>query len=224
MSEPTKQQRVQTAIARALLSVLLLIPVGVYLWKFGWEVTADHQRWSEFGSAMGGIYTPVLALLTLAMLIVQLQMQGRLNAHTFDSAWVQDARADLNFYYGHLLEQLDSKIGEDLTVKAALVKGLAYLQSSALTQPPAEQAAQAISQLAPRIEAIWQGVNSVVAGLKAHDSPPFKTARSSAKSKAVALFGFETCVALDNLCWVRSKGKLAYSDFSDAVASVGKVS
>ena len=80
------------------IAAVLLAPIAMYVWTFGPTITDNHARWSEMGSAMSGIYAPILAILTLLLLSIRVGLQGRMNEHTFDQSYVQDARADLHFY------------------------------------------------------------------------------------------------------------------------------
>ncbi|MFJ5253621.1 hypothetical protein ACIP8I_00270 [Pseudomonas sp. NPDC088414] len=50
---------------------ILALPIAVYSCEFGFGVWAAHEDWSRMGSALGGIYSPMIALLTLALLYRQ---------------------------------------------------------------------------------------------------------------------------------------------------------
>lgn len=216
--QASKKERRQTAIARLMLGVVLLIPIAVYLWKFGFVLSSNHTRWSEFGSVMGGIYAPVLALLTLAMLIVQLQIQAKLNEHTFDSAYVQDARGDLQFFLDHLRTELAASFAEGVTVRDALVGRLGYLTKDSLLEPSVSQEAKSLNKKFNRLMPLWSGVNSVFAGLGNAGYPPYSNNYATAKLKAIALLSYECCAGLDNLSWLASDGAMGSSEFSDAVS------
>ena len=73
-------------LMRLATLALLLAPIVIYVDKFGGDITSDHQRWAEMGSAMSGIYGPILAFLAFAVLILQARMQGEANKHMFDQA------------------------------------------------------------------------------------------------------------------------------------------
>ncbi len=55
--------------------LLLCLPIIFYIYNFGLGIWQEHSDWAVMGSALGGIYTPILAILTLAVLIKQLQLQ-----------------------------------------------------------------------------------------------------------------------------------------------------
>ena len=51
-----------------IISLIMLMPIAVYIWRFGIIISNQHLRWAEMGSAMSGIYAPILSLLTLVVL------------------------------------------------------------------------------------------------------------------------------------------------------------
>jgi len=167
---------------------------------------------------MGGIYAPVLALLTLAMLIVQLQIQAKLNEHTFDSSYVQDARGDLQFFLDHLRIELAASFVEGVTVRDALVVRLGYLTKDSLRESSALQEAKLLDQKFNRLMPLWSGVNSVFAGLGSADYPPYSNNFATARLKAIALLSYECCAGLDNLSWLASSEAMKHCEFSSAVA------
>ncbi|MFM2623043.1 hypothetical protein [Vibrio owensii] len=58
-------------IVWAFLIVTYLIPILLYAYTFGVGVWKEHQSWSEMGSALGGIYSPLVAFTTLLLLYRQ---------------------------------------------------------------------------------------------------------------------------------------------------------
>jgi hypothetical protein len=78
------------AIAFGIIAVVVLAwPIGAYVVKFGTSVSGEHTRWAEFWSAMSGIYAPILALATLALLAMQYSLQRRVHKHEKDQAFIQ---------------------------------------------------------------------------------------------------------------------------------------
>ena len=75
---------------------------------------------------MAGIYTPALTILTLLVLIAQVRLQHRINEHTFDQSYIQDARADLHFYLEQLVNELSKEFDDGSALQAMLIGAFAY--------------------------------------------------------------------------------------------------
>ena len=56
---------------------LVLTPMAMYVHTFGSELSHSHSRWAEMGTAMGGIYAPMLAIATAFILAMQFNLQRR---------------------------------------------------------------------------------------------------------------------------------------------------
>jgi hypothetical protein len=50
-----------------------------YLNNFGFHLSSNHTRWSEFGSFFGGVVGPLLAFFSLLYLAIQIEMQWKEN-------------------------------------------------------------------------------------------------------------------------------------------------
>jgi hypothetical protein len=68
-SAPPDPRKLSVVVRLILVAVLavLVSPLIVYMAVFGVSISHDHTRWGEMGSAMSGIYSPILALLALLM-------------------------------------------------------------------------------------------------------------------------------------------------------------
>lgn len=159
---------------------------------------------------MAGIYAPILAILTLVVLLAQVQLQSRLNEHTFDQGYVQDARADIHFYLEQLVHALSLEFAEGASVQSMLVTGFGRISEVELKEAKLIQAAEVFNQRSHRLVAMWSAIYAVLAGLKANDYPPYSNNYATAKQKAIAMLSYECCVALDNLMWSVSEGRLSH--------------
>jgi hypothetical protein len=84
----------------ALLVILALsAPILFYVVTFGTSLSHNHLRWSELGTFIGGIYAPIAAFFTLAIITGQLSSQVHFNNHQMDQAFLNNSRADLPFLY-----------------------------------------------------------------------------------------------------------------------------
>jgi hypothetical protein len=191
-----------------LLLALYAAPVAIYLVTFGWKLSLDHQRWAEFGSAMSGIYAPIVAVTTLAVLLVQVGLQKQINDHSYNQSHIAQARTDIEFYAIQLAEKLNQVDVPGQTFRSVIhanfqPKTVAELDSASLRALAAK-----IDSTAPSVMGMWFAINPILAGLSGSDEPTFRMTLSSSTQKLIALLSFETCVALENLYRVRTEGRL----------------
>ncbi|WP_042482157.1 hypothetical protein [Vibrio diazotrophicus] len=59
--------------------LLLISPILVYLYQFGFGIWDSHDDWAKMGSAFGGIYAPILTALTIYLLYKQLTLQREMH-------------------------------------------------------------------------------------------------------------------------------------------------
>jgi hypothetical protein len=187
--------------------VLLFFPVALYVNTFGGELSQDHSRWSEFGSAIGGIYAPILGFITLVVLIFQLSLQGKMN----DQYYLQQAREDVEFYASQLSNILDQSLIGDVPLRAVLHEKFRFCSTENLYSMDMKSIATDIHKLMPQSFDIWAAIYPVLIGLSAVDNSQFKMTLASSKQKLVALLSFEICVALDNLHFCRADGKSGFT-------------
>ena len=214
MLGPQQMIRAQNVI-RFLVVVALLAPLGVYLLTFGWELSADHSRWAEFGSAMAGIYTPMLALLTLSVLVFQVRLQQQMHDHDQTKAYIEQARADIEFYVGRLELLVPTKISTGNTVREILHHHFQPDNADTLDSTSLQALAKQLNREVPQLLALLSAVQAVLAGLDASQEAPYRLNYTSARQKLIALLSFETCVALEHyhrsITQGRVRGKYVFS-------------
>lgn len=184
-------------------------PVLIYVATFGTALSSDHQRWAEFGSAMAGIYAPIVALTTLAVLLAQVGLQKQINDHSYNQAHFQQARADIEFYAIQLAGKLDQVALPGQTFRAVLHSNLEPGTVAELDADSLRTLAANIDALIPGVMGMWFGIYPIFSGLAASDESTYRMTLNSSMQKLIALLSFETCVALDNYHRVRTEGRLA---------------
>ena len=210
------KRRKGLAITMAVLLVLL-VPILVYVWVFGTELSRDHQRWSEMGSAMSGIYTPLLTLLTFAVLLAQARLQASMARHTFDQSFVQQARDKIAFSLEQLANEMSQEVEDGSDIKSLLVREFAYANAERLAEPALKEVAKSLNQRHHKLTSFWSEFYSAMTGLRVNDFDPYSTTFTSMKLRAIAMLSYEGCAALDNLVWCVSEGRLKYGyEFSGA--------
>ncbi|HHQ4523324.1 hypothetical protein [Aeromonas veronii] len=187
--------------------VLLFSPIAFYVNTFGGELSQDHSRWAEFGSAIGGVYAPILGFITLIVLIRQLSLQKQMN----DQYYLQQAREDIEFYASQLSNILDESLVSNVPLRAVLHEKFMFCSPENLCSMDMKNISIDIHKVMPQALDIWAAIYPVLIGLSAVDDSSFKVTLASSKQKLVALLSVEICVALDNLHFCRTDGKSGFT-------------
>jgi len=195
-------------IVRLLLVSAIAGPVFVYLYVFGTEISTIHTRWAEFGSAIGGIYSPLIALLTLGVLAQQVRLQAQMNAHESDQAYLQQAKEDIEFYCSQISQVVNNSALPGKTLRAVLHENFEPQSVTELDSQKLRELAANIHANAPSTYDIWAAIYPILAGLEAGDTHTYGRVLGSATQKLIALLSFETCVALDNFHRTRNEGRV----------------
>lgn len=192
------------------LGAAYTVPLLIYSSIFGFRLSADHVRWAEFGSAMAGIYSPIVALTTLAILLAQVRIQSHLNDHEFRQSHILQARADMEFYAIELSEKVKGVAMPGASYREILQRNFQPADAGALDEGSLRTLAADVDALEPSILGMWFGVYQVLEGLAegSRDHVSFRMTLNSSLLKLVALLSFETCVALDNFHRARTIGKV----------------
>jgi len=201
---------------RAMLLTTLVVaavatPMIVYLCVFGTTISSDHVRWAEFGSAIGGIYSPLVALLTLAVLLRQIALQSQMNTHEADQAYLQQAREDTEFYCNQMALVMNGIALPGKTLRAVLHENFARPKAEDLDSEQLRELAANIHYLNRPAFDIWAATYPILVGLKAGESHMYEMTFGSSVQKLIALLSFETCVALDNFHRTRTEGRINVS-------------
>lgn len=199
--------RLVAAIRVALAATILLLPVVVYVWQFGWSLSNNHARWAEFGSAMAGIYTPILALATLGILVMQVQLQGRMHKHEIDQAFIQQARSDIEFYAVRLATLLNERATQVDTLGEFICAEFQLSAAAQLDDERLRVLARDINRQFPQLLALEQAVQAILAGLSATTAGQFQAAYMASIQKLIAMLGFGACVALEHYERTFSEGR-----------------
>jgi hypothetical protein len=205
---------VQLSILVALVACLV-VPLAFYVGVFGFKLSADHTRWGEFGSAMAGIYSVFTALATLVLLSIQLyllkrqvDLQRQINDHETSLAYVQQVRADMEFYIQQLREALDHRLQYGNTVREVLIDKFCPSEAEQLNDDRLRALATELDHAEPRSIAIWFAVYQGLTLLTSGKGPQFEVNKGAACLKLVATLGHRTCAALDHYHHVRTSSLL----------------
>jgi hypothetical protein len=195
---------------------ILLLPLLLYIYQFGFSLSTEHSRWSEFGSYLTGIYSPVIALVALFILANQLLIQRSMGKHQHDQAFVNSAREDINFYIGKLENYLEKDFKDGVSIKDYIDTHFRFLDSEALTSQGVIAHIQSFNKEHQYIFDIWLALYPILKGLEASKSYPYEHNFEAAKLRISSCLSFGTCAAIDNIYYVISRdcnnGKYYYTD------------
>ena len=207
----------------ALATVLLLLaaPFAVYIQTFGITISNDHQRWAEMGSAMSGLYSPLLAFLALVVVGFQVAAQVQANNQNADRNYIDLARADIEFFLRELDSELSRPSSEGLGTTRQLLHQM-FLQKAraALSEEWIVEYAVKFNRMNPKPFALWSSIYPILIGLRTPNRQPYVVNFTSSLQKSIAVLSYETCVALDNMHFAVCQGQMAVDyEFSPDLAS-----
>ncbi len=110
-------------ILLAVCFLALTMPILFYIYRFGFGIWDEHSDWALMGSALGGLYTPILALLTLAVLVKQLQIQSQSRNYEQREASRKLVFGMVEKFAQKIEERLDDELRHNLYVLAEMPQG-----------------------------------------------------------------------------------------------------
>ncbi len=195
---------------------ILLLPLLLYIYQFGFSLSTEHSNWSEFGSYLTGIYSPLIALVALFILANQLLIQRSIGKHQHDQAFINSAREDINFYINKLENFLEKDFEDGTSIKDYIDTHFRFLDSKALVNQGVIAHIQSFNEKHRYIFDIWLALYPILKGLEASKSYPYEHNFEAAKLRISSCLSFGTCVAIDNIYYVISRdcnnGKYYYMD------------
>ncbi len=196
-------------IAIGSLTVILL-PLMVYCSKFGFVITADHDRWAQFGSALSGIYSPILGVLTFIVLIRQLELQAVITRHQLDQDVTGPARSDITHALDAIITATEVDCIPGQSRGQLLLTHFATASREDLLRDESYQLAMGVLFGTPNLFALWLQVSSTLVALRSHQSVTFQSAFASCNLKVTAKLGHFLCVGIENAYFAFLKGDLAH--------------
>lgn len=157
----------------------LLAPIVIYIWHFGWKISSDHEQWAEMGSAMAGIYGPIIAAATLFMIYRQtkimkdaVNLQSRTTEILADQELRHRVRDDLQSRWARLTQHLqkiakrvDHLILNTEKLEALNLIGYWLITEEGLRKNTTFQRASQDYKNDPALLDSWAGITSAMVGL-----------------------------------------------------------
>lgn len=107
----------------ALVGIILIMPIATYTFQFGFGLWQSNREWGEMGSAIGGIYTPILSVLTLILLIKQFQLQKSMHNHEQRATSREIVFSMVEKYAIKIESMLTQEVVDELVILSELKKG-----------------------------------------------------------------------------------------------------
>lgn len=177
-----------------ILALILVLPVGAYIYQFGLGFWETPSEWSNLGGYIGGIYAPILTLLTLSVLCVQIYLQ--VIQHRQHLVSLQEK--ELKEYLDELNLELDKEIENDVSLRKLLIhmlndKNLEDLKSMDLN------VIFNLNQNHHKLYSMWCGAMACLKYIEVHSKIKHyeSTHYTIQKNKIIAYLGPQVCSSLD---------------------------
>lgn len=175
----------RSVLGYLIAGVIMLSPIIMYACTFGVGTWNTHEYWAEMGSALGGIYTPIVGFLTLYVIFRQVKNQEQTDRYNRKQSDINRVEADLNESVVLMLKKLkesDPELGT--TISDVILK--IYRSGNAKNH------AQLLNAK-PDAIAGWIGIAGALSGLKILDEYRY----TNQLSRVAGYFDYELCLALD---------------------------
>ncbi|EHU9474336.1 hypothetical protein KZY47_004291 [Vibrio vulnificus] len=113
----------KSKICLTVAVLALIAPIVFYTLTFGIGIWDSHSDWAAMGSALGGLYTPILALLTLAVLLKQLQIQEQVKDYEQRETSRKTVFEMVEKFSSRIELQLNEELIHKLRILSELPKG-----------------------------------------------------------------------------------------------------
>lgn len=178
----------------SVLALILIAPVAAYVMQFGIGFWEKSEEWSHLGGYVGGIYAPILTLLTLSVLCVQIYLQ--MVQHRQHLVSLQEAQ--LTEYLCELNNELDKEVDERLTLRSYLIGTYNPLDIKALNDIDLN-IVNDLNQAHHKLYSMWSGAMACLSYIKTCSN--IKSLESAhypiQKNKVIAYMGPQVCSSLD---------------------------
>lgn len=210
--DQTKRSLLKTLLRKywwvVLISAVLLAPIAVYVGIFGTRLSHEHERWGEMGSAMSGIYAPIVALLTLIVLAFQVRLQKQLNEHMITKDTVDASFAEIDDHLQRIESMLEAEM-IDFTVKWYLIQtvGHTVCREELDSLSYGRSVLTGIDTVHPNIREAWVAIIEILADLRGNSGYSYQKAYHKAHDKLSMVLTRKLCCALDHHVFVCLEGE-----------------
>ncbi|MEN0678902.1 hypothetical protein [Plesiomonas shigelloides] len=186
-----------------ILSSIVVMPIGFYAHTFGFGIWEKHNDWGVMGSALGGIYTSIFALLTLLILIGQTIFQLQAHRYSSDMIYISDNKDE----YNELFDKLSQLLSDNsFNAQTALLNIVENTKNEELLAEKTINDVIIYSHINPQIIPLWIALQPILIGLSHLKRFPYEHSFLSIKLKTTSILTLRVCIALDKAYYIYSKG------------------
>ncbi|GGC87530.1 hypothetical protein [Halopseudomonas salina] len=214
-------KRFKLALAILAAGAALLAPIAIYIWHFGWRITSDHGQWAEMGSAMAGIYAPLLGLLTLGILWQQHQtlkaqhtLQREQQSFLHEQHVQNTSRERLDNVLQTLLRRLSEQDSKDV------IGAYQTFSDSDITEELTSGYSYGKAQT--ELTTLWIATYNCFAFFKTTEDPLRLWFYGAMREKIMAEIGMATCITLDLIALLQEASISHYEYFTELNTHVAK--
>jgi hypothetical protein len=167
---------------------------------------------------MSGIYGPVLTILTLWVLWRQFKLQEITTQHMLDQTWIQSSKSDAEFYLSRVEQALTAISPEGLSARITLMTNFSRPDISLddLHSEELRRVCLVLRTEFPDLHTSWAGLYGPIMGNLTDKR--FEPQVIAIRQKAIVMFTYATCAALDNLVHCAMSEHVAFKyQFSPAL-------
>lgn len=188
----------QARVILGSLFIILLSPILAYIYKFGFGFWDQPNEWSDLGSYVGGIYTPILSLITLAVISIQIFIQHQQYQHSL----IQHQEAQIKEYLIALEEALT--VNMDGVSSRDFLVGLCLDISKDDIKDVSIEIIMEFNQCNHRLYSMWCEVMKCLMFLEkiSNQNVYNKVVFESNKNKVIAYLNPQTCRMLDRFHFI----------------------
>lgn len=171
-----------------LLFVALLAPIGFYGYHFGVGMWDKHSDWALMGTALSGIYTPILTLLTLLVITIQLVVTHKSINHSNNMEYINDGKSEYKESLDRLMYWLNPE-------KSAALDELLLI----LNETPEQDLKDKLYSFAEKYPIIhlWRMNSYILTDFGTRTDKGFKLAYLKLRGQTETLLGISRCKVLD---------------------------
>ncbi|MFM2590992.1 hypothetical protein [Vibrio sp. TBV020] len=183
----------------------LISPITFYIYTFGFGIWESNDDWGQMGSAIGGLYTPILSLFTFMLLGLQLYRQNQVDHHNQISWFIDRSLKGGEKALKYMAEISQEKNMDNQTV----IDGLLSIINNGTQEDVASYLGMPVNQRFFSAATIYF---SNLEGLKGSNNLNAQLACEELRTEAAMLLGYNMMIIIEREVL---RGMLAHGPYFD---------